>query len=274
MGDAELIMHGVCEGCGQELWLIPLYGPKGGPLRCSFCAGKWNAEHTRRRKWGRIIIKAMKMYQKEGGSWRDLDKLKLASWDLLPGYKGADRIGAEVPDITSELLADALQLTHPDRHPPERRELAERVTQELLALKPFVFPAPEPAEPEPALPPEPESRAVSANDRKPLRLSYPCELCVDAMPLHYCDACKAEWEKRLEQEREKERLKQRERRARRRASRPPATCEVCKTRFKRNRTDARFCSNKCRQRAHRKRVTDKNSARPGHLFSRYGEAAP
>jgi hypothetical protein len=29
-------------------------------------------------------------------------------------------------------------------HPPERQELAERVAKELLALKPFVFPAPKP----------------------------------------------------------------------------------------------------------------------------------
>ncbi len=66
-------------------------------------------------------------------------------WGIdLVGYVNADTIGAEVGDITAELLADTIELTHPDKHPPEREEKAKRVTQELLALKPFVFPAPKP----------------------------------------------------------------------------------------------------------------------------------
>ncbi len=148
-------MNGVCAGCGETSWLIPLYGEKGGPLRCYLCAGKWNAEYTRRRKWGRIIIKAMKMFLAAGGRYDDLDKLKLqasvddigSSINILAGYE--DTIGAEVGDISSELLAETLQLVHPDHHPAERRELAKRVTQELLALKPFVFPAPKPEPLEP-----------------------------------------------------------------------------------------------------------------------------
>jgi hypothetical protein len=37
--------------------------------------------------------------------------------------------------IPPELLNDAVQLTHPDRRPPERAELANRVTAELLRLR-------------------------------------------------------------------------------------------------------------------------------------------
>jgi hypothetical protein len=141
-------MNGICAGCQTETWLIPLHGEKGGPPRCFLCRGAWHAKHTRRRKWGRIIIKAMKMFFNEGGRWADVEKLRFHALGFegigsvlgIPGYE--DTIGIEVGDITSELLADAIQLAHPDRHPPERQELAKHVTQELLALKPFVFPAP------------------------------------------------------------------------------------------------------------------------------------
>jgi hypothetical protein len=39
---------------------------------------------------------------------------------------------------------------HPDRHALKHKALATRVTQELLALRPFVFPAPKPRQPAPA----------------------------------------------------------------------------------------------------------------------------
>ena len=94
-----------CVKCSyQDLPVSPLHDDKGGPLFCPFCAGAWHAEHTRRRKWGRIIIKAMKMYEKEGGAWADFDKMKLAvaGWDVA-GFK-AD---------TSEVMP-----SHADPHPP------------------------------------------------------------------------------------------------------------------------------------------------------------
>ena len=101
-------------------------------------------EHGRRRKWERVVIKAIRAYLDAGGLFQDILKLRLVAGGIaLPGYE-ADCIGTEVGDITSELLAETLQLTHPDKHPVERRELAKRVTQELLALKPFVFPKPQP----------------------------------------------------------------------------------------------------------------------------------
>jgi hypothetical protein len=36
--------------------------------------------------------------------------------------------------LTDDLLRDAVKLTHPDRHPPERQALANRVTAALLDL--------------------------------------------------------------------------------------------------------------------------------------------
>jgi hypothetical protein len=250
---------GVCGECGTSTWVVPLHGPKGGPPRCFMCAGAWNAKHTRRRKWGRIIVKAMKMYEKEGGAWRDFDKMKLAAspfpFSAFPEFE-ADTIGTEVGDITAELLADTLQLTHPDRHPPERRELAQRVTQELLALKPFVFPAPKPEPPKPMPPQEPRDASVKDVRQTLKDLSrYPCEDCATEVPRDYCDACRAEWEKRQAADLDRERKKVREQYARRRARRKkwqkPVLCAACGTKVEANRRDAKFCSPACRQKHHR-----------------------
>ena len=89
---AARAMTGCVKCSRQDLPVSPLHDDKGGPLFCPFCAGAWHAEYTRRRKWGRIIIKAMKMYEKEGGAWADFDKMKLAvaGWDVA-GFK-ADTI--------------------------------------------------------------------------------------------------------------------------------------------------------------------------------------
>ena len=62
--------------------------------------------------------------------------------------------------------------------------------------------------------------------------------------------------KRQVKEAERERAKQREwYRARRERLRRSVTCSGCKAKFKQRRSDQRFCSAACRQRAHRKRVS-------------------
>jgi hypothetical protein len=68
--------HGTCPGCGKaDQYLMPLHGDKGGPLRCFMCAGAWHAEHGRKRKAGRIVIKAMKAFEAAGGKlFRDLER--------------------------------------------------------------------------------------------------------------------------------------------------------------------------------------------------------
>ena len=70
---------GECTKCGKQSYVIPLHSDRGGPLFCPICVGAWNAEYTKRRKWGRIIVKAMKAYEREGGRWHDFDKLKLVA---------------------------------------------------------------------------------------------------------------------------------------------------------------------------------------------------
>ena len=234
-----------------------------------------------------------------GGSFRDLDKLKdsvafgsvssifQASADMARladplGY-GADSIGAEVGDITSELLADTLQRTHPDRHPPERKELARRVTAELLALKPYVFPAPKP-DPAPTVESyasaNPRRREIGDPSQKP---AYPCELCADALPMDYCDACKAEWGKRQQLKREQEDAERLERNRRQRERykqqrkhcqdlkrfniehhlEPESVCETCGMKLKGKRPAiSKYCSNACRQRAYVKRGGMGSNARP------------
>jgi hypothetical protein len=49
--------------------LLRLHGDNGGPLFCPLCAGEWNAKHTKRRKFGRIVLKAMNLYIQHGGSF-------------------------------------------------------------------------------------------------------------------------------------------------------------------------------------------------------------
>jgi hypothetical protein len=130
----------LCEGCGQHSFLLPLRNGKGGPLRCPLCVGEWNAEHGRKRRTGRILVRAMMAFFDAGGTNSDFDKLKNSAAvagigmfcehsefaDPLGYMDGIARLDGADVDLTSELLAEVLQLTHPDHHPPERRELASR----------------------------------------------------------------------------------------------------------------------------------------------------
>jgi hypothetical protein len=273
-----------CPGCGEYSFLMPLHGDKGGPLRCPLCIGAWHAEHGRRRRLGRIVIRALAAYMDGGGKWGDLEKLKLSAmgtasmigFDLDPlGYlfETASTSG-ETIELTSDLLANAIKIAHPDLHPPERRELAQLVTQGLLALQPFTFPAEKP-KPLPAPICDAPKRFIP--NAKLSRPSYPCEGCADTVPYFYCTACSAEWNKRCAKEREQENAKQRKWYARRRAEelhwRKPTLCAACGKEFKAKRKGTRFCSNTCRQKAHRESVTDKSSGGRGTLNSRDTPAA-
>ena len=257
MSVAAVFSHGHCATCGKHDYIGPLHGERGGPRCCLLCIGKWDAEHTPRRRARRIAIRALKAYQAAGGSLygKDFDKLKLAvSFE-------SDATTDDFKDLTTELLTAALALTHPDRHPPERRAEALRVTQELAALKPFVFPAPEP-EPEPTRQPSDDALNLDKLNLNKL-FDYPCEDCRGTVPLYYCDPCRAEHDKRERQEFEQRTAKQRAEYARRRkealAWREPTICPICQKEFTRKRADARYCSARCRQQAHRKApVTDKH----------------
>jgi hypothetical protein len=260
------VSAGTCPNCNKDHpYLLPLHGDKGGPRMCPLCVGAWNARHTKRRKFGRIVMKAIQLYLANGGSFADIRKIEGAVALASLGIKDetspfrADQIGSEVGDITSELLADTLQLTHPDRHPVERKAMAQRVTQELLALKPFVFPAPKTKPAQPVTPTRDGSENVRRETTPNLsQPAYPCELCAGSVPYFYCNPCKAEYERRREAEREAERTKRRRQAQRRRERKRMMTraiaCAGCDDLFKPPRKDARYCSAACRQRVHRQRV--------------------
>jgi hypothetical protein len=252
----------ICKNQTQQI-VTPLHGDHGGPLVCPICCGKWHAEHGRKRRAGRVVIRAIKAFIEAGGKLNDVTNLAystLHGWygfDIDPlGYMaGAINTDGEAVDLSLELLEDAVRLAHPDCHPPERHELAKSVTQGLLELKPFVFPAQKPKVVE-LKTHNGFSKLSRGNFKEPLqKQTYPCNECRSEAPYYYCTACRAEWEKRYREEREQENRKQREQYARRKArlafKRPLDVCAVCGTEFKDKRKDARFCSNACRQKAHR-----------------------
>ena len=123
--------------------------------------------------------------------------------DPLGYLDGTANNGDETIELTSELLADAIKLSHPDLHPPERRDLAHRVTQGLIALQPFTYPAQK--KPEPELNSTP-SASNSARKRKPSndgkRKPYPCKGCGDTVPYLYCTECGTEWDTRQQKQSE------------------------------------------------------------------------
>jgi hypothetical protein len=51
------------------------------------------------------------------------------------GYADAGRARPPASTLDADLLMQAIVLCHPDRHPPERHEAANRVTARLLALR-------------------------------------------------------------------------------------------------------------------------------------------
>jgi hypothetical protein len=263
--------HAYCDGCGKHGYLMPLHGDKGGPLRCLLCSGEWHAEHGKRRRLGRIVIRAIKAYMDGGGSARDIHKLKDSALFGNNTFSFGDAIGhildplgymadtvdtdGETVELTSELLADTLKLVHPDMQPPEREKLARRVTQGLLALQPFVFPAPNPKPVMPYPPPSPRRRAPEPETPSSKTVRYPCKECASTTPYFYCDTCKAERVRRRDKEKKSENRRQREwylrRRNVQRYKQPPVTCGGCGKPFKPKRADTKHCSAACRQRAHR-----------------------
>ena len=142
-----------CTKCGQVTYVAPLHDERGGPLFCFHVCRRMACRacaHVEER--GAFSIKALKAYDAAGGSTVDKDfrriKIRRKRRFLLL-VRAADDVGDDFSDLTSELLDATIALTHPDKHPIERKAEANRVTQELHALKPFVFPAPPPKEPEP-----------------------------------------------------------------------------------------------------------------------------
>lgn len=261
-----------CSKCGRGgVLVVPLHGERGGPSWCLDCGMAWHAEHTRRRKAGRLVSKAISLYLREGGTGSAVSKLaRYAGLDSglsfiareLSGIE-PDTIGAELGDFSTELVDDILQLVHPDKHPEERRALAHRVTQAVLALRPFTFPAPVP---KPEAPPEtPVTDPVreswrglkDALEEHRTKEPYPCEACLGHTPYFYCRACRAIWDERQAAKHAEENAKQRRRYQRRKELRSweqaERVCAVCGAAMAAGRKDRRTCSATCRQRAQRAR---------------------
>jgi hypothetical protein len=258
-----------CTKCGGRTYVQPLHDQRGGPLMCFMCAGAWHAEHAPLRRARRVLIKALKAYQEAGGSLHDraFNELTLAASGFLFVHK-EDDIANDFADLTSELLAATIALTHPDKHPVERKAEANRVTQELHALKPFVFPAP-PPEP----PPKPDDGLFSQTYEKLNKVSqpdFPCEDCRDALPMDYCDACKAQHEKKWQEEHEREEKERQQKNERQRElyrqhnmfKTHRHRCVSCDKKFESKRSDTKYCSAACRQRAYVRRGGMASNSKP------------
>ncbi len=225
-----------CQRCSKPGPLGRLYGERGGPMVCFECGSRVLADITKAKKHHKRVIESL--------------------------GAGLMRSSAEPGELSLELLMEAITLTHPDKHPPERLALAQSVTSALLALRPYVKPAPKPPSLESQPPPIRARAPVAAphistpsTDAKPLPESYPCAECRHTVPHYYCDICREKYDAKNKQEREKVAAYARDLRARKRA-RWRAKCLQCAIVFQPKRRDSIYCTAGCRQRAFRARVTD------------------
>lgn len=233
---------GCCQRCGRPALVGPLHLEKGGPLVCLPCGIEIHARIRRKEK-------------------REKLRNRLQRADLDEAFGVIEEFGAAPDELCLELLNDAIRLTHPDRHPPERADLAQRVTEGLLALRPFTLPRekrrdvgkPTPSVPKTARTVDPELEALR---------NYPCGTCKNTTSPYYCDVCsrirdklKAADDEKRERRRQREKEQQRRWREQRKLVREWTSrkrhCVVCNELIKGKRKDAKTCSPACRQRAFR-----------------------
>jgi hypothetical protein len=209
-----------CANCGRHALLVALHGDRGGPGVCIDCSGTLLAE--------------VKSAQRRSQEWIDAM------------FNGFGRRYASPTELDAELLRDALALTHPDRHPPERADMATRVTAALSALKPLVKPRQPPPEPAPR---NGKTTVAAANVREPVTPEHECRY----LPLGLrCDECRAKRERQERERKDRENARRRRRRAICRGT-MIGVCEVCGVGFQASRRDQVYCSPACRQRAYRNR---------------------
>ena len=216
-------------GCQSNLLVGPLHGAKGGPLLCIDHRVWWDGDDKRERQRKIDLVEAF-------------------------GFNTAGLHRDEPCFLTTETLEDAIFLCHPDRHPEERKAIANRATRELLALRGYTRPRPEP-KPKPVVT---DNAGVSQEPAKavtrPLKPIL-CESCFLTTPFFYCDACRKIWEagqRRGKDLRNKKDRKRRELKRLRAFKFQPLKCLSCGSKFD-GRKDARFCSDKCRVRQYRLR---------------------
>jgi hypothetical protein len=229
---------GRCTGCGEEAFVGPLQGSAGGRMVCVQCVTEYDQRRAAEKRKHQRRIDAF-------------------------GF-GANEAGDD--EFYLELLEDAIRLTHPDRHPEERRALAQRVTAELLALRPFVKPRPKQIVSRDASPkgaPRYLVQTVTLDDSSEVsqareaaeasRTSFPCKLCRGELPGNYCNACQLVWHLNHLFQRAKTNAAARARRARKKMYQRPQHCVGCGLEFK-ARKDKKYCTHSCRQQAYRNRL--------------------
>ena len=108
--------------------------------RCASCGLLFNGESWQRLCWDcwradrdREEI-ADRLHAAYNRGYRDGERANTTARDAAygRGYADGQREAASLPP---GLLGDLIRLCHPDRHPPERSELANRVTARLLEMK-------------------------------------------------------------------------------------------------------------------------------------------
>jgi hypothetical protein len=81
-----------CAICGKHDYVTPLHDDAGGPMCCLLCKGTWHAEHGRRRRTGRIVIRALNAYEEAGGLrpfYSGFDTDRTGRGRLVTNYAGA-----------------------------------------------------------------------------------------------------------------------------------------------------------------------------------------
>lgn len=243
---------GHCTRCGEAALVGPLHGDRGGPITCIPCGLDVHADIRRSER---------------------REKLRARLFRLEMSTLGGDTECARDDELSLDLLEQAVRLTHPDRHPAERAALAAQVTADLLALKPFCLPKPKPRNDSVVVPRVTSNPDVTKTRGLLAKHEYPCATCKYTIPLNYCGICRDKFEKIQAADREREAARLEHAKARRRARYadtqqfkrrcgPRRYCVVCKAEINAKRSDSKYCSAACRQKAHRQRATAMHEAQP------------
>ncbi len=185
--DATVTKPSHCAHCGGDGLLVALHGDRGGPDVCIRCSSELLSGARKRKK------------SVDGGPFGGA-----CLRSMIFGMKSI----ASEDELDAETLEEALKLTHPDRHPPERFEAANRVSAALTALRPYVKPREQPE-------PERDDKAKSVTTDSLLAVTPPepnepnvpnvpgeCGLCKYLPTIDlYCEDCRAVHERRIELQR-------------------------------------------------------------------------
>ena len=260
-------MMGACTKCGQHGYVMPLHDERGGPLFCFMCAGAWHAEHAPRRRRARRHQGVAKSTRRRAADLygRDFDELKLAANGMFIVHE-ADDVGDDFTRSDVGIAGRHHRADAPRQAPgraqggSESRHAGTACAQAVRV--PGTAPSRSRQQSRMTLVQVATRRDLTSRPSPPP--AYPCEDCCDVIPMDYCDRCRAQYDKkreedneREEKERQRKNERQRERYEVRRehwlARQRPTACATCGEKFEPKRSDAKYCSAACRQRAYVKR---------------------